>query len=405
MQKMEFVVESLKLFGYSIETPGQEVYQFYACPICAREDKLQNLAVIEANGKTSLESVFCTRCQHRYHRKFPDGAWLEQYYKAEFEMTNSDRVGVCFDKLQKPSLRQRLRRRLGGLVRYGLHGKPDRVHDFGLGVTKEYGGYWLRNARIKKVLEVGCGYGESLMIFKELGYEAFGTDANPRRVAACRERGLNVHLTGLDSIDEIEHFGPFDFIYSKHVIEHVLHVRNHVSSLSKLLSKGGFIYIETPELSAEIFHHHSSQIQHIHAFSVASLCNLLSNYGVVPVRLCVDNNIQILAYKGDVEANPVASFAETYVRYPEHFVEYLRIVKEGGNARVRLTWDHYWIRIERLEDGTVLYQGSRGPWQVKRLPYQHEMIISSEDGSGSEEIFPISFRYEEASNPPLWCKR
>jgi SAM-dependent methyltransferase len=73
------------------------------------------------------------------------------------------------------------------------------------------------------VVDVGCGRGELLELFREAGIGARGIDANERMVSVCRERGLQVEqadalgylcaqpdrsLGGLIAIQVVEHFQP-----------------------------------------------------------------------------------------------------------------------------------------------------------------------------------------------------
>jgi SAM-dependent methyltransferase len=73
------------------------------------------------------------------------------------------------------------------------------------------------------VLDVGCGRGELLELFREAGIGARGIDANERMASVCRERGLQVEqadalgyiralpdrsLGGLIAIQVVEHFQP-----------------------------------------------------------------------------------------------------------------------------------------------------------------------------------------------------
>ncbi len=78
-------------------------------------------------------------------------------------------------------------------------------------------------AGANNVLDVGCGRGELLSLFKDAGISAKGIDLNPAMVAACKERGLDAaagdaipfleqqpdgSLGGLIAIQVVEHLEP-----------------------------------------------------------------------------------------------------------------------------------------------------------------------------------------------------
>jgi len=77
------------------------------------------------------------------------------------------------------------------------------------------------------VLDVGCGRGELLELFRTQGISARGIDTNTAMVARCRERGLDVEqadalgylerqadgsLGGLTAIQVVEHLQPADLL-------------------------------------------------------------------------------------------------------------------------------------------------------------------------------------------------
>jgi len=82
-------------------------------------------------------------------------------------------------------------------------------------------------ASCSNVLDVGCGRGELLELFKTQGIAACGIDTNAAMVARCRERGLDVEqadaigyldrqpdgsLGGLAAIQVVEHLQPADLL-------------------------------------------------------------------------------------------------------------------------------------------------------------------------------------------------
>jgi O-antigen chain-terminating methyltransferase len=99
-----------------------------------------------------------------------------------------------------------------------------------------------------KVLDLGCGRGEALALFRDHGVTAEGVDASARMVELCRERGLAAEegdlLTKLADVAP----GSFGGVVSFHVIEHLppAVVDRLVRLASRALAPGGVLILETP---------------------------------------------------------------------------------------------------------------------------------------------------------------
>ena len=129
-----------------------------------------------------------------------------------------------------------------------------------------------RNVR---VLDIGCGFGESLGYYEARGCEAYGVEAdeNIRRVAD--KFGYNVHV-GLFEPDIYE---PdfFDYVTMAQVIEHVVDPVETFKDVAKVLKSGGCLILSTPNAKgwgARIFgkkwiNWHAPY--HIHFFSGKSI--------------------------------------------------------------------------------------------------------------------------------------
>ena len=75
-----------------------------------------------------------------------------------------------------------------------------------------------------RVLDIGCGFGEKLLPFKENGCEVIGIEPSQHRAKHCRE-----HL-GIDcrdiSVEEIaDHFGDEKFDLSKTLFNSFTHIK------------------------------------------------------------------------------------------------------------------------------------------------------------------------------------
>lgn len=93
-------------------------------------------------------------------------------------------------------------------------------------------------------LDVGCGRGQNLVVFHELGFKVQGIDCCGDLVGFAE-----THLDFDVKKTAVEEFNPshtFDCILASHVIEHVSDPEVFLSHLLRLLSAEGTILIETP---------------------------------------------------------------------------------------------------------------------------------------------------------------
>ncbi len=139
------------------------------------------------------------------------------------------------------------------------------------------------------LLDVGCGNGEWLFIARELGFQAFGLDPDPKAVVAARSHGFDVEIGALPGCS----YKPesFDHITLSHVFEH-LHW--HVAALQELyalLKPGGRLWMSMPNLGAQgltqfgRFWRGLEPPRHLALFSTESLRDLVEAHGFVDVSV------------------------------------------------------------------------------------------------------------------------
>jgi 2-polyprenyl-3-methyl-5-hydroxy-6-metoxy-1,4-benzoquinol methylase len=95
-----------------------------------------------------------------------------------------------------------------------------------------------------RVLDIGCGFGESLAYHKARGCDVYGVEAdeNIRRVA--EKYGFNVHV-GLFNPGIYEP-GFFDYVTMDQVIEHIADPLETLRGVAQILKKSGIAVISTP---------------------------------------------------------------------------------------------------------------------------------------------------------------
>jgi ubiquinone/menaquinone biosynthesis C-methylase UbiE len=94
-----------------------------------------------------------------------------------------------------------------------------------------------------EVLDVGCGQGVGLEVFRAAGLKGLGvtlgTDAE-----VCRAKGLDVVEMDLSFLDFDD--GRFDMVWCRHALEHSIFPFFTLSEMHRVLKPGGILYVEVP---------------------------------------------------------------------------------------------------------------------------------------------------------------
>jgi len=95
-----------------------------------------------------------------------------------------------------------------------------------------------------RVLDVGCGFGESLGYHSARGCEVYGVEADENIRRVVEKYGYKVHV-GLfdDKMYEQEHF---DYVTMDQVIEHVADPASTLRGVARILKSGGTAILSTP---------------------------------------------------------------------------------------------------------------------------------------------------------------
>lgn len=177
----------------------------------------------------------------------------------------------------------------------------------------------------KKVLDVGCGAGFLLDVFKDKYTDVVGIEPSVELSDSARKLGLKV-VTGYLSNRNINKIKTkFDLIIVSHVIEHIFLPKEFIDLLSKLLEKNGFLYIETPNIRSNL----------------ALIEKENYTFLTPPEHVCLysDKGIKELFQFGDKRFKIIKQYSFSD---PEHIMGILRKIKLSlfGRNHISLTKTH-----------------------------------------------------------------
>lgn len=132
-----------------------------------------------------------------------------------------------------------------------------------------------------RILDIGCGQGPALEIFKNKGYNSVvGITLNDEDIRVCSEEGYDVYKMD-QSFLEFED-NSFDFVWARHVIEHSVFPYFTLTQFARVLTRGGSLYLEVPAPDTSCHHetnqNHYSVLGHSSWTSLLERCGFLINH-------------------------------------------------------------------------------------------------------------------------------
>lgn len=139
---------------------------------------------------------------------------------------------------------------------------------------------WLLGNVYKKpgrLLDFGCGRGEHLTAFSNLGFDVAGVDVSGR----AKELAENFRVEVIDPTSDSFPFLPnsFDFVFSKSVVEHMHEPTQLLSKAFQVLHPGGIAVIMTPSWAHTYWGPFYIDHTHVTPFTLPSLSDALAIVG------------------------------------------------------------------------------------------------------------------------------
>ena len=258
------------------------------CPVCCSEKRRFLFYAYDVQFSKTLEEfplVKCTNCGVAYLEERPVQEFIGNYYplNSYHSFIRKTEIGVFLRERLKIKIKERLKKRDRRL--------SDKI------LLKFVPSYWRLAALFptgRKILDVGCGGGWKLDLYKEFGWKTYGFDISSEAVAIAKSKGHDVVFSEIENIHYPDNY--FDAIQISHVVEHLPNPVFTIKKSFNLLKEKGVLLLETPNnssLLAKVFKTDFWQIdspRHFQIFNIKSLTLLLADGGFIIDKLITNNS-------------------------------------------------------------------------------------------------------------------
>lgn len=101
-----------------------------------------------------------------------------------------------------------------------------------------------------KMLDVGCGNGDTVFYAKQIGWQAKGIELDPVAVNAAKSRGLDIVEGTYENLSDYSN--EYDCVVCSHVLEHVYDPVKMLQLLSETLKSNGVLILSLPNASSHL---------------------------------------------------------------------------------------------------------------------------------------------------------
>lgn len=246
------------------------------CPICsdARISRTYSLHDDRYGYRGEFDQHRCAACGHCWLDWTPDAATLSDLYSEYYP-----RADRSVEDLEPPSP--------AGPLSAWWRGQ------------RASAAFWVPPA--VRVLDIGCGFGESLSYHRARGCDVHGVEADRNIARVAARHGFDVHVGLFEPSRYPE--AAFDYVTMDQVIEHAVDPVAMLAGIRSVLRVGGSSVLSTPNaagLGARVFgarwiNWHAPY--HLHGFTPASLRIVAERAGLRVARLETITSSEWLSYQ------------------------------------------------------------------------------------------------------------
>ena len=142
-----------------------------------------------------------------------------------------------------------------------------------------------------KILDIGCGFGQSIGYHLNRGCEVYGVEADSNIQKVIDKYSFNIHVGLFDSNNYEKDF--FDYVTLDQVLEHTVDPKEVLLNISTILTANGKIIISVPNgngWGSKVFGkkwinwHTPYHLQHFSKSSINHMINKIDNLNIIKMK-------------------------------------------------------------------------------------------------------------------------
>jgi 2-polyprenyl-3-methyl-5-hydroxy-6-metoxy-1,4-benzoquinol methylase len=199
--------------------------QSRCCPYCGPGSHVVRIR----RKKLVLDIMRCDNCRLVFRWPTDTAEEIDAYYDDEYTPE--------YPQVQLPGAQE-----LDGLLRSRFAGSP-----LDLSAKIDV----LRSLRPSgRLLDFGCSWGYGTWQLAQSGYNATGFEISKPRAAYARTK---LAMTTFDRLEDLKTLSPasFDVIFTNHVVEHLLNLKEVFELMKRLLAPGGIAFHVLPNFTGK----------------------------------------------------------------------------------------------------------------------------------------------------------
>lgn len=111
-------------------------------------------------------------------------------------------------------------------------------------------------AKGKRVLDLGCGDGRHVKLFREMGFEVVGVDFSDEAIRLCKKKFKNdkkikIYKIDLTEKNSLSKLGKFDLVLDWSVLDHIRkkYIKKYMANILSVIKKDGYAIFSEFDIS------------------------------------------------------------------------------------------------------------------------------------------------------------